>query len=270
MSEGGIVRVAVVGAAGRMGSEVLRTVSQEPGIEIVLAVDRNMVGANCREFAGGRAPDLVVQDKLGAALDSTEADVLVDFSHASGVPQHADSAIKRKVSPVIGATGISDSELREIKLRCKEEGVPGIYVPNFAIGAVLMMKFAEMSAKWMPDCEIIELHHDRKEDAPSGTAMRTAEIIAEAREDAPTRKPRAAIKVEGARGGAYKDVNIHSIRLPGYVAHQEVIFGRTGEILTLRHDSMDRVSFMSGVALAAKAVRGLDGFVVGLDKILFR
>ncbi len=270
MEEKSVVRVAVVGAAGRMGTEVLRTVSQAPGIEIVLAVDRERVGENCREFAGGRAPDITVVDKLGAALDGTPADVLIDFSHGSGAAVHAESALKRGVAPVIGATGMKDTDLREISLRCKETGVPGMYVPNFAIGAVLMMKFSEMAAKWMPDVEIIELHHDRKEDAPSGTAMRTAELIQEARQDSPTRKPRQLLKVDGARGGAYKDVNIHSVRLPGYIAHQEVIFGRLGEILTIRHDSMDRTSFMQGVALAAKEVRNLDGFVVGLDKILFR
>lgn len=270
MEETNVVRVAVIGAAGRMGTEVLRTVNQVPGIEIVLAVDRERVGENCREFAGGRAPDIQVVDKLGVALDNTKADVLVDFSHGSGSAQHADSALKRGVSPVIGATGLNDSDLKEIALRCKETGVPGMYVPNFAIGAVLMMKFSEMAAKWMPDCEIIELHHDRKEDAPSGTAMRTAELIHDARQDSPTRKPRPQMKVEGARGGAYKDVHIHSVRLPGYIAHQEVIFGRLGEVLTIRHDSMDRGSFMQGVALAAKEVRSLPGFVVGLDKILFR
>lgn len=270
MDESKTIRLAVVGAAGRMGTEVLRTVHQEPGLEIVLAVDREKVGVNCREFAGGRAPDIAVVDKLGASLDNISVDVLIDFSHGSGAAQHSDTAVKRGVSPVIGATGVSDADLKEIALRCKETSVSGMYVPNFAIGAVLMMKFAEMAAKWMPDCEIIELHHDRKEDAPSGTAMRTAELINEARQDAPTRKPRPAIKVEGARGGSYKDVNIHSVRLPGYIAHQEVIFGRLGEILTLRHDSMDRASFMQGVALAAREVKKLQGFTVGLDKILFR
>jgi 4-hydroxy-tetrahydrodipicolinate reductase len=270
MEDNGIIKVAVIGAAGRMGTEVLRTVGQEPGLEIVAAIDREKVGVNCREFAGGRAPDLAVVDKLGVALDNTKADVLIDFSHGSGAAQHADSAVKRGVSPVIGATGLNDADLKEIALRCKETGVPGMYVPNFAIGAVLMMRFAELASKWMPDCEIIELHHDRKEDAPSGTAMRTAELINEARQGSPTRKPRATIKVEGARGGTYKDVTIHSVRLPGFLAHQQVIFGRHGEILTLRHDSMDRASFMQGVALAAKEVKKLQGFVVGLDKILFR
>ena len=270
MSENGTIRIAVVGAAGRMGQEVLRTVHQEPGLEVVLAVDREHVGENCRSFAGGRAPDITVVDKLGAGLDANPADVLIDFSHGSGAAQHADSAVKRGVSPVIGATGLNDADLKEIALRCKETGVSGMYVPNFAIGAVLMMKFAEMAARWMPDSEIIELHHDRKEDAPSGTAMRTAEMIAEARQDSPTRKPRPIMKVEGARGGTYKEVPIHSIRLPGFIAHQKVIFGRPGEILTVQHDSMDRSSFMKGVALAAREVKGLTGFVVGLDKILFR
>lgn len=270
MEENGTIKVAVVGAAGRMGQEVLRTVGQEPGIEIVVACDREHVGENCRDFVGGRAPDLVVTDKLGAALDNQKVDVLVDFSHGSGAAAHSHSALKRGVAPVIGATGLNDADLKEIALSCKETGIPGMYVPNFAIGAVLMMRFAEMAAKWMPDCEIIELHHDRKEDAPSGTALRTAELIAEARTDSPTRKPRTAFKVEGVRGGTFKDVVIHSVRLPGLVAHQSVMFGRPGEMLTLRHDSMDRTSFMKGVALAVREVRGLQGLVVGLDKILFR
>lgn len=270
MDENGTIRIALIGAAGRMGMEVLRTVSQEPGLEIVVAVDREHVGESCRSVAGGRAPEIAISDKLGAALDSTKVDVLIDFSHGSGSAQHADSALKRGIAPVIGATGLSDADIKEIALRCKETGTPGLYAPNFAIGAVLMMRFAEMAARWMPDCEIIELHHDRKEDAPSGTALRTAEMIQEARQDAPTRKPRPILKVEGARGGAYKEVPIHSVRLPGFVAHQEVIFGRPGEVLTIKHDSMDRASFMKGVALAAREVRSLNGFVVGLDKILFK
>jgi 4-hydroxy-tetrahydrodipicolinate reductase len=270
MEQIGSIRVAVVGAAGRMGQETIRALNQEPGIEVVAAIDREHVGDNCRDFAGGRAPDLVVVDKLGVAMDESKPHVLVDFSHGSGAAQHADSAVKRGVSPVIGATGINDPDLKEIALRCKETGIPAMYIPNFAVGAVLMMKFAEMAAKWMPDCEIIELHHDRKEDAPSGTAMRTAELISEARSDSPTRKPRPIMKVEGARGGTYKEVSVHSVRLPGLLAHQQVIFGRLGEVLTLRHDSMDRTSFMMGVALAVREVRNQTGLVVGLDKILFR
>ena len=145
-----------------------------------------------------------------------------------------------------------------------------MYVPNFAVGAVLMMRFAEMAARWMPDAEIIELHHDRKEDAPSGTALLTAEKIAKARVAEPTRLPRAVMKVEGARGGSAFGVPVHSVRLPGFLAHQEVMFGNQGEVLTIRHDSLDRVGFMHGVRLCATHVRSLPGFSVGLDTILFR
>jgi 4-hydroxy-tetrahydrodipicolinate reductase len=171
---------------------------------------------------------------------------------------------------VIGCTGMTESDLREIRSLTKELHLPAIYVPNFAIGAVLMMRFAQLAAKWMPDVEIIELHHDRKEDAPSGTAMLTAQLISEARTAEPTPLPKQLIKAEGARGGRVSDITIHSVRLPGYVAHQEVLFGSLGEILQIRHDSTDRQSFMNGVRLAARSVRSLEGLVIGLDKILFR
>jgi 4-hydroxy-tetrahydrodipicolinate reductase len=132
------------------------------------------------------------------------------------------------------------------------------------------MRFSQIAAKWLPDAEIIEFHHDRKEDAPSGTAMLTAQLIAEARTSEPTRLPRPAIKAEGARGGRVSEIPVHSIRLPGFMAHQEVVFGSPGEVLQIRHDSTDRAAYMNGVRLAVRHVRSLDGFVVGLDKILFR
>lgn len=264
-----VVRIAVVGAGGRMGREVLRSLGPRDGFQIVAAVDRSHGGVHCREVAGQDAPDIAIQDKLGAALDQAKPDVLVDLSHHSAAAAHAGSAIKRNVSPIIGCTGVSDADLKEIRIQSQEAGVPGMYVPNFAIGAVLMMHFAKAAARWLPDAEIVELHHDRKEDAPSGTALLTAEIIGDARREEPTRKPRATIKVEGVRGGKAHDVNIHSVRLPGLVAHQVVMFGGQGEILTIRHDSFDRTSFMQGVKICAKAVRSLEGFVVGLDKILF-
>jgi 4-hydroxy-tetrahydrodipicolinate reductase len=154
-------------------------------------------------------------------------------------------------------------------MTCRETGVPGMVVPNFAIGAVLMMRFAEIAAAWLPDCEIVEMHHDRKEDAPSGTAQMTAQRIGKARTEEPTRLPRAAIKVEGVRGGSVAAVPIHSVRLPGLVAHQIVMFGGPGETLTLRHDSMDRASFMSGVKLCVRKVRTLEGLAVGMDKLIF-
>lgn len=264
------MKVVVVGAAGRMGREVLKAFSAAPEFEIVAAIDREAVGTNCRELVGEKGPDLLIEDKLGAALDRTKPDATIDFSHASSATAHALSAITRGICPVIGATGLSDTNVRELASASREMNTPGIYAPNFAIGAVLMMRFSQLAAKWLPNCEIIELHHDRKEDAPSGTALLTAQLIGDARKEPPARKPRPIFKVEGVRGGLYQDTPIHSVRLPGYVAHQEVIFGGIGEVLTIRHDSMDRVSFMEGVKLCVREVRGLGGFVVGMDKILFR
>lgn len=262
-------KVAVVGASGRMGREVLRALTPAYGFEVVAAVDRTEIGVHLQELAGPTAPDLVIEEKLGNALDRSGAEVLVDFSHARAAASHATSALSRKIPVVIGCTGLTDGDMSTIRSEVREQGVPVLVVPNFAIGAVLMMKFSEMAAAWLPDAEIIELHHDRKEDAPSGTAMRTAEMIAAARKQDPVRKPKPLIKAEGARGGVVGSVNIHSIRLPGLLAHQEVIFGGLGETLTIRHDSADRIGFMPGVRLAVQRVPGLSGLIVGLDKILF-
>lgn len=264
------MKVAVVGVCGRMGREVAKTLSGSPDFDLVAVVDRAEAGASLRELVGPSAPDLVVEEKLGAALDRARPDALVDFTHPLAAAAHALSAIQRGISPVIGTTGLSESDVRELDHACREKALGGVYAPNFAIGAILMMRFAQMAAQWLPNCEIIELHHDRKEDAPSGTAMLTAQLIGEARAEPPTRKPRPLFKLEGVRGGVHAETPIHSVRLPGFVAHQEVIFGGTGETLTIRHDSLDRVSFMEGVKLALRTVSSLDGFVVGLDRLLFR
>lgn len=270
MPEAELIRVAVVGAAGRMGREALKALTRSEGFSVEVAVDRTSVGVNARDLVGPAGPDLVIEDKLGAALDRKPVDVMLDLSHHSAVSSHCDSAMKRGASPVIGCTGMAESELRELRMRCEETGVPGMYVPNFAVGAVLMMKFSELAAQWMPNAEIIELHHDRKEDAPSGTAMLTAEIIGEARREDPLRLPIPLMKADGARGGKVHDVPVHSVRLPGLLAHQQVLFGAPGEVLTIRHDSMDRASFMHGVKICCRNVKSLNGLVIGLDKILFR
>ncbi|MFY9232896.1 MAG: 4-hydroxy-tetrahydrodipicolinate reductase [Fimbriimonadaceae bacterium] len=264
----GRLRVAVAGAAGRMGKETCRTILASPDFELVLAVDRSG-GGPLGDILGVDSHGLMLEGKLGEGLDRVGADVLVEFTSASAAPVHAEMALKRGIAPVIGATGLDKDTLRSLAALSKEHGTPGMYVPNFAIGAVLMMKFSEMAARWLPDAEIVEMHHDRKEDAPSGTSMRTAEMIASARKQPPTPKPRAAIKVEGVRGGAHHEVPIHSVRLPGLLAHQQVMFGGQGEVLTIRHDSLDRGSFMEGVKLCVSKVWDLDGFVIGMDRLLF-
>ncbi|MCX7800012.1 MAG: 4-hydroxy-tetrahydrodipicolinate reductase [Fimbriimonadales bacterium] len=265
-----VLKVAVAGAAGRMGTTTVQALALEGDFEVVCAVDRAHAGESLRSVAGPKAPDIPIREKFGAALDETKPDVLIDFTtHASAV-EHAASSMRRGVAPVIGATGLTQHDLSELRRLSEDTGVPGIYVPNFAIGAVLMMRFAELASRWLPDVEIVEMHHDRKLDAPSGTAILTADLIAEARKCVPTPPVTQQLKVEGARGGVYKDIPIHSVRLPGLVAHQAVLFGGKGELLTIRHDSLDRSSFMEGVKIALRHVRKLQGFSVGLDKILFR
>ncbi len=262
------MRVAVIGAAGRMGLETVKAMCPEAGFEVVSVVGRSKAGTNFRDFLP-TGPNLVLEDKLGAELDRAKPDVIVDYAHYSAAGDHADQATKRGIPFVFGMTGISDLEIRNIKDMIRDTGVPGMIVPNFAIGAVLMMRFAEIAAQWMPDCEIIEMHHDRKEDAPSGTAMSTAQRIGNARKGEPTKLPRQTLKVEGARGGIASGVPVHSVRLPGLLAHQMVLFGSPGETLTLRHDSSDRAGFMEGVKLCVRGVGTLKGLTIGMDKLLF-
>ncbi|HRI43880.1 MAG TPA: 4-hydroxy-tetrahydrodipicolinate reductase [Fimbriimonadaceae bacterium] len=263
----GIIRVCLVGAAGKMGQETARALGQATGIEVVSAVDRAHPGESLRAIAGPRAPDLVIQDKVGAALDADEANVLVDFTQPGAAANHAESALKRGVAPVIGTSGLSAQDLRDIAQVCAEFDTPAMVVPNFAIGGVLMMRFAQQAAKWLPDVEVVEMHHDQKVDAPSGTATRTAELIAGARQGQPKRGEEL-IKAEGVRGGTIAGVPVHSVRLKGLVAHQMVMFGGLGETLTIRHDSLDRTSFMPGVILAVREVWSRTGLTIGLDELL--
>lgn len=263
----GIIRVCLVGAAGKMGQETARALAQATGIEVVSAVDRAHPGESLRAIAGPRAPELVIQDKVGAALDADEAHVLVDFTQPGAAANHAESALKRGVAPVIGTSGLSAQDLREMAQAAAENQTPAMVVPNFAIGGVLMMRLAQQAAKWLPEVEIVEMHHDQKLDAPSGTAARTAELIASARQEAP-RRAEELVKVEGVRGGSVAGIPVHSVRLKGLVAHQMVMFGGQGETLTIRHDSLDRTSFMPGVILAVREVWNRTGLTIGLDDLL--
>lgn len=256
------VRVALAGAGGRMGREALRALTPEHGFDLVLATARTDAGRNAREFGG---PDL----DLKPMLDNTPYDVLVDLSHHSVAADHAEVAMRQGAAVVLGCTGLSEQALARLEDSTRKWARSALIVPNFSVGAVLMMHFAQIAAAWMPDVEILELHHERKEDAPSGTAMLTAKLISEARKKAPTPLPGPFLKVPGARGANVEEVPVHSVRLPGYLAHQAVMFGGPGESLTIRHDSMDRASFMPGVRLAARKVLELKGVVTGLDKVLF-
>ena len=263
------IRVAVAGAAGRMGRTVVSAVHGDPETEVVAAVDIAGIGEDAGDLAGVGPLGVAVQDDLDSALRSSQAEALVDFTLAEAAHRNALTALRAGVSPVIGTTGMSEAQVDEIRALAEERQTGAFLAPNFAIGAVLMMVFARQAAKYMPEVEIIELHHEKKVDAPSGTALRTGQMILEGRGTRTVTRPEEEdLKLEGARGGDLDGVHIHSVRLPGLVAHQEVIFGGQGQTLSIRHDSIDRSSFMPGVLLACKRVREQSGLVVGLENLL--
>ena len=259
--------VIVNGACGRMGQAVLKAVQEADGLDLVGAVDIKG-GADTGSLVGLPANGILVETDLEALLARKKPEVMVDFTRPDVVFGNVMTALAHKTSPVVGTTGLSDEQKAEIAKAAEANDTPAFIAPNFAIGAVLLMVMSRQAAKYMPDVEIIELHHDKKLDAPSGTAIQTAAMIAEVRKAHKQGNPDEFEKLEGARGADYEGMHIHSVRLPGYVAHQEVIFGGLGQTLTIRHDSMNRESFMPGVVLAAKKVRSLKGLTVGLDKLL--
>lgn len=261
------IRVAVAGACGRMGKLVVQTILKQPDMALVSAIDKQHVGEDIGTIAIEHPIGITVTDHLTEALVQTQPHVLVDFTTLGATVSHIHTALEHSVIPVVGTSGFSAQTLSDVREAVQHTGTACIIVPNFAIGAVLMMQFAKEAAGYFPNAEIIELHHDGKIDAPSGTAIRTAEMIAAARTERP-RQPPQEQKIEGARGASVANVPVHSVRLPGLVAHQMVIFGGQGEVLTIRHDSVDRQSFMPGVMLAIRKARSVQGLVVGLEHLL--
>lgn len=244
------IRVGVLGARGRMGLEVCRAVDAADDLELVAMIDQG--------------------DWLFNASDAG-AQVLVDFTTPDVVMDNLHWAVDQGINMVVGTTGFTEQRLDRVRgWLSHKPGVGVIIAPNFGIGAVLMMRFAERAARYFESVEIIEMHHPRKVDAPSGTAHHTARLIAAARAEARRAPMPDATKEEqaGARGTDVDGVRVHSVRAAGLVAHQEVLFGAAGETLTIRHDSLDRASFMPGVLLAVRSVLRLPGLTVGIDKLL--
>ena len=264
------MKVVVSGAGGKMGREVVRAVHGAADMELVGAVDPQWAGHDAGELAGLGPLGVRVFGSVSEAFAATGADRMVDFTTPDAVFDNVMTALDLGKRVVFGTTGLGEDRLGEIDRRARELGLGVVHAPNFAIGAVLMMRFAAEAARFFDRVEIIELHHDQKKDAPSGTAIRTAELIAEARK---ARGEVAAVAeteiVAGARGGDVKGVPVHSVRLPGLVAHQEVLLGLPGQTLTIRHDSLDRTSFMPGVLLALRKVGEVTGLVYGLERLLF-
>jgi 4-hydroxy-tetrahydrodipicolinate reductase len=257
-------RVGVVGAGGRMGQEVCRAVSGQPDMELVAAIDPAHVGENvCGRPVVGEVN----------ALSDLGAEVVVDFTIADAVRHNVRHYVQQRVHAVIGTSGLSERDLADFGAQVEGSGVNAIVAANFAIGAVLLVHLSRIAAPHMDGVEVIELHHDAKRDAPSSTAMHTASAIAAARRTAGSAAlpgdPTTDVVLAGSRGGEGPGgVHVHSVRLPGLVAHEEVIFGAPGQSLSIRHDSYDRRSFMPGVLLAVRAVGARPGLTVGLDALL--
>jgi 4-hydroxy-tetrahydrodipicolinate reductase len=251
-----------------MGAAVCRAVADDPELELVAAVDPHHAGIDLRQVAGVDVPGLLVEP-TSEALARGGAEVAVDFTQVDGAKANLAWCADHAVHAVVGTTGFTEADIAELERLFPAGGPANCFVaPNFAIGAVLMIRFAELAAPWFETAEIIELHHDAKIDAPSGTAALTAERMAAASAewgDDPTTR----VVVQGSRGGTGPGgIHIHSVRLRGLVAHQEVLLGTTGQTLIIRHDSYDRSSFMPGVLLAIKGVGERPGVTVGLDRLL--
>lgn len=261
-----MINVVVNGALGRMGSEVVRTVLNEKDMNLVGLADRNGSGKSILNNEGVK---LEYYPSIEQVLDKVQADVVVDFTRPEVVMENLKIVLKKKTIAVVGTTGFSESDLKEVDKLAKENDTGILIAPNFAMGAILMMKVACEAAKYFPNVEILELHHDKKIDAPSGTAKLTAEKIAQVRsKELANNRVDEIETLKGARGANYDGIHIHSVRLPGFVASQEIIFGSAGETLKIRNDSINRECYMPGVILGCKKMIGVKGLVYGLDKLL--
>lgn len=241
------IKVLVNGAFGRMGQLSVKAIAAHKGLEVV--------GQTGRDY------------DLPKAIKDSNAQVVVDFTHPEAVFANANEIIDAGACPVIGTSGLTSQQVRTLQEKCASLKRGGLIAPNFSLGAVLMMKCASEIVKYMPEVEIIEMHHDGKADSPSGTAMYAAEMLSKASTASRTLKSTRE-NVPGARGATYLNIPIHAVRLPGFLAHEKIIFGGVGETLTLSHDNIDRASFMPGVCLGCEKVITLDHLVYGLEGIL--
>lgn len=249
-----MIKVAVCGAMGKMGKEVCQAVLDCPDTELVAKID-------------------IASDEMYHHIEDAnrvvDIDVLVDFTQPKSIFENAKYCLNNRIKIVIGTTGLKDEEIEFLKKLSQEKNTGCLIAPNFSTGAVLMMMFARQAAKYFDNAEIIELHHNQKKDAPSGTAIKTAAMMAEVKDDFTKNNCPETETIEGARGGnSYSNIHIHSVRMPGYIASQEVLFGSSGQIMTIRHDSMDRKCYMQGVLLAVKHVAEKNDFIYGLDNIM--
>ncbi len=267
--------VIVSGAAGKMGREVIKAVANATDMTLFGAVERQpeYIGQDIGEVAGCGPLEIPIlndlQGTLAMAAQEKQPAVMVDFTHPDSVYENVRSAIAYGVRPVVGTTGLSQEQIQDLAEFAEKASIGALIIPNFSIGMVLLQQAAITASQHFDHVEIIELHHNQKADAPSGTAIKTAEMLSELGKTYNVPNVEETEKIEGARGGLSEEgIRIHSVRLPGLIAHQEVIFGGPGQIYTLRHDTTDRSCYMPGVLLAIRKVQSLTKLIYGLEKIL--
>ncbi len=259
---------AIVSGTGEMGRLVLETLEAEPGVEVVGVLEPLVGAAPAREYRSGSGASYPVHDDPGALFSETRPDLVVDFTNARATPRLIGAVLGQGVRPVIGTSGVPAAEVERLRDGLSERRLGGVIAANFAVGAVVQMHLARVAARFFDAAEVIELHHDRKADSPSGTALATAAGMREERGSDFGHPDPELEHLPGARGAVLGGIGIHSVRLPGLVAHQEVILGGRGQTLSLRHDTLGRESFMPGVVLAVRAVMDLEGLVEGLDSLI--
>ncbi len=274
------IPVLVSGALGRMGSEVVNSVLNSPDCELVAAIDTNKKnnGENISQLLNLKKSEVIVSNDLEGSLCSISQDyrnenikpVLVDFTHPDSVFENTRSAIAYGISPIVGTTGLTPSQINDLAIFAQKANIGCAIIPNFSVGMVLLQQAASVAAKFYDNIELIEMHHNQKADSPSGTCIKTAEMI----EEYPKKYNQSLVKetesLKGVRGGIRDSgLNIHSIRLPGLLAHQVVIMGSPGETYTIKHDTIDRKAYMPGVLQAIRKIGKFDSLIYGLEKLIF-
>jgi len=262
------INIILAGPRGKMGSSAVNMILNNDKFELVACLDHKNENKTLKEILPQFESDIPIYTDMDKLFTEVKADVFVDLTIPEVGYQHTLAALKNGLRPVVGTSGFTEDEINTLRNLAKEKELGAIIAPNFAVGAVLMMEFSKQAAKYFPDVEIIEKHHDNKLDAPSGTAVKTLDLINSVREEKTQGHPEEYEVLDGARGAKSHGVHVHSVRLPGLVAHQEVIFGGESQLFTIKHDSFDRESFMDGIDLSINKVLELNELVYGLEYIL--
>ncbi|NVY95618.1 4-hydroxy-tetrahydrodipicolinate reductase [Lactobacillus sp. DCY120] len=258
--------VLVAGFTGSMGQKAVQLINESTDYQLTAVLAPQIPDTSAARTDYHLGEDVQIFNKISELTEI--ADIWVDFTTPQSVFENTQAALNLGMHPVIGTSGLKDEQISQLQTLAQDKHLGGIIAPNFGLSAVLLMKFAQEAAKYFPDAEIIEMHHEDKQDAPSGTALNTAKLMTKTRNPQAVRPSDSEELLDHVRGGDYQGIKIHSVRLPGYVAHEQVLFGGPGEALTIRQDSFDRGSFMQGVKVALDKVMTLDELIVGLEKII--